>query len=259
MGVPTTTWDETAPAGSANISQGDNRIRELKTQLREVIAVDHEMTSTQSAATGGQHKKMTLQTTSNLGTGASSASILGVQGTAASGQLVWTTEADSDIVVCNTTGVNAPSITGVYAAANVAAIATMMNLIYPVGIVITLGVSTNPGTLLGIGTWEAITGTVIVGKAAAGTFNTLDATGGAETVKLTSAESGVPAHTHPFKSLRASGGGAANLAYAATTDSSNSTDSTMASAVAASTATDAASAHTNLQPYIVKYVWQRTV
>ena len=255
MGVPTTTWDETAPAGSANISQGDNRIRELKTQLREVIAVDHEMTSIQSAATGGQHKKMTLQTTANLGTGASSASILGVQGTAASGQLVWTTEADSDIVVCNTTGVNAPSITGVYAAANVAAIATMMNLIYPVGIVITLGVSTNPGTLLGVGTWAAITGTVIVGKAAAGTFNTLDATGGAETVKLTSAESGVPAHTH-IERVNGGGSGGVVPTYVAQAVASAIDSGT---ATKANTAADAASAHTNLQPYIVKYVWQRTV
>ena len=70
----------------------------------------------------------------------------------------------------------------------------VLGLIYPVGIVITLGVATNPATLLGIGTWTAITGKVIVGKAAAGTFNTLDATGGAETHTLITAE--LAAHTH---------------------------------------------------------------
>ena len=36
----------------------------------------------------------------------------------------------------------------------------------------------------------------MVGKATSGTFATAGATGGAETVTLTSAQSGVPAHTH---------------------------------------------------------------
>jgi len=70
----------------------------------------------------------------------------------------------------------------------------ILGLIYPVGMVITLGVSTNPATLLGIGTWTAIEGTVIVGLKSTGTFDTLDETGGAETHTLTVAE--MPAHTH---------------------------------------------------------------
>ena len=40
----------------------------------------------------------------------------------------------------------------------VADIANIMELIYPIGYVITLGVSTNPATLFGVGTWTAIKG-----------------------------------------------------------------------------------------------------
>ncbi len=42
---------------------------------------------------------------------------------------------------------------------------TIMQAMMPVGFVVTLGVSTNPATLFGFGTWTAITGKVIVGKA----------------------------------------------------------------------------------------------
>lgn len=49
-------------------------------------------------------------------------------------------------------------------------------------------------------------GRVSVGKAAAGTFATLGGTGGAETVTLTAAQSGLPAHTHTATSSSGTGG-----------------------------------------------------
>lgn len=57
---PTIAWDETSPAGSQSRALGDDRIRELKTQLREVIAEDHNMASSGQSATTGQHNKATL-------------------------------------------------------------------------------------------------------------------------------------------------------------------------------------------------------
>ena len=60
MSTPTVSWDETSPAGSQAISLGDDRIRELKTQLREVIAVDHVMASSGQSATTGYHNKATF-------------------------------------------------------------------------------------------------------------------------------------------------------------------------------------------------------
>jgi len=130
--------------------------------------------------------------------------------------------------------------------------------VYPIGIVITLGVSTNPNTLFGFGTWTAIAGKVIVGiNAGDAEFDTLDETGGAKTVTLTSAESGVPAHAHKNSdgyydqetSITLSGG-PSPINYHGGGASAHNTGT--------NTAANAASAHNNLQPYIVKYVWQRT-
>ncbi len=59
--VPTVSWSESTPAGSDDVSAGDNRIRELKTQVREIINVDHDFPSSGQAADNGQHKQVTLQ------------------------------------------------------------------------------------------------------------------------------------------------------------------------------------------------------
>ncbi|MAH44403.1 hypothetical protein CMI37_01145 [Candidatus Pacearchaeota archaeon] len=53
--VPTTSWDEAEPLGSRPKSQGDDRIRELKTQIREVVDVDHKFDSSGQGATFGYH------------------------------------------------------------------------------------------------------------------------------------------------------------------------------------------------------------
>jgi hypothetical protein len=99
MTVPTTSWDETAPAGSTAISAGDNRIREMKTQIREVIDVDHDFPSSGQDAGNGQHKQVTLQEQANLGTGAVNATILGSQTVGGKGELMYTDEDDNDIQV----------------------------------------------------------------------------------------------------------------------------------------------------------------
>jgi len=127
----------------------------------------------------------------------------------------------------------------------------VLGLIYPIGFVITLGVSTNPATLLGIGTWTAITGKVIVGKAASGTFNTLDATGGAETDSHTHTIPASNTYTRANSGATSAGNNRLGLKYRAgvaaeTNDYINSDITTEADATAI------------LQPYIVKYVWQRT-
>ena len=80
-------------------------------------------------------------------------------------------------------------------AAVTASVAAALQAMMPVGFVVTLGVSTNPATLYGFGTWTKIEGKVVVGISAADTeFDTLNETGGAKTHTLTYAQ--MPAHNH---------------------------------------------------------------
>jgi hypothetical protein len=129
-------------------------------------------------------------------------------------------------------------------------IASLFGLLYPVGSLFISTLSTNPGTLLGVGTWAVFgAGRTLVSLDSGDTdFDTVEETRGAKTHTLSEAE--MPAHTHTT-SLKAdatsgsdyphffagTGGGVVN----ATTSSKGS-----------------GSAHNNIQPSIVVYMWKRT-
>jgi hypothetical protein len=138
-----------------------------------------------------------------------------------------------------------PSSAGKIPDANIST-TTLLELIYPVGIVITLGVSTNPATLLGFGTWEAIAGKVIVGIDGTQTeFDTLDETGGSKS----------SAHTHTGTTAALTG------ALHRIDDNSGGSDFDWMNPTSHThtfTTSSSGSANGNVQPYIVKYVWQRT-
>jgi hypothetical protein len=144
-------------------------------------------------------------------------------------------------------------VTGTLGAANggtgLTSIGALMDLIYPIGSVVTLGVSTNPATLYGVGTWTAITGRVIVGIDAGQTeFDTLNETGGAKTHTLDTTE--IPSHTHSSgEQFIAKDGGSNN----AVQQGNSYTNRYIPIG-----STGGGLAHNNLQPYIVKYVWERT-
>jgi hypothetical protein len=129
--------------------------------------------------------------------------------------------------------------------------------VYPVGSIYIAVVSTNPATLLGFGTWTAFaTGQTLVGIDTGQTeFDTVEETGGSKTHTLT--ESELPAHTHPRGSRH--WGGAANGASGRISANgvsgagvANDSDSGVTGS------TGSGSAHNNLQPYIVVYMWKRT-
>ena len=139
--------------------------------------------------------------------------------------------------------------------------ATINDLVYPVGSIYTsVGSSattpTEVNTLLGVGTWVAFgAGKVPVGIDASDTdFDVIKETGGSKTHTLTTAE--LPAHNH---SASAAGSG---------TDAGNGNYSNGGAALYNSTPytwnnitignTGSGTAHNNLQPYVVVYMWERT-
>ena len=136
-----------------------------------------------------------------------------------------------------------------FVTAAVAAItpAFINNLVYPVGSIYTnMAVATNPNSLLGVGTWVAYaSGRVLVGKAASGTFDTLDESLGAETHTLTIAE--MPSHTHVVNSFNHTNNG-----------SSNGGGLSGANVNRSAQATGGGGAHSNLQPSVTVYMWKRT-
>ena len=142
--------------------------------------------------------------------------------------------------------------------ATTAFVTTAFQAMYPVGSIYTnAAVSTNPATLLGFGTWAAYAeGKVPVGKASSGTFDTLNATGGAETDSHTLTTAEIPSHTHTIQgrnyniSIHDIAGTV--LEPYNTSHGSNSDPST--------DATGGGGSHTHdiLQPYIVVYMWKRT-
>jgi hypothetical protein len=129
-----------------------------------------------------------------------------------------------------------------------------LSSVYPVGSVyINASVSTNPGTLLGFGTWAAFgAGRVMVGlDAGQAEFNTLGQTGGTKTHTLTVNE--IPSHSHT------------TVVNLYNPDTSNNTPAVSNNANNSGTfdpitdgATGGGQAHNNLQPYIVVYMWKRT-
>jgi hypothetical protein len=57
---PIVSWNESDPADSDAFSEGDDRIREMKKQLREILEEDHVIESSGKGSTWGYHKKATL-------------------------------------------------------------------------------------------------------------------------------------------------------------------------------------------------------
>jgi hypothetical protein len=134
-------------------------------------------------------------------------------------------------------------------------------LLYPVGSVyINATSSTNPGTLLGFGTWTAFgAGRVPVGfDSGNALFDAAEETGGSANAILVShnhtATDAGHAHTTPFTTTaNGTGGGADRPVQSGTT-----TTSTAFASITVSTEGSSAT-NANYQPYITVYMWKRTV
>lgn len=147
---------------------------------------------------------------------------------------------------------------------------------FPVGAVLHMVNAVDPNDIYPGTAWTAINGVFLY---ASSSDHALGATGGAETVTLTAAQSGLPAHTHGFTQPKIpnhshgmgnvwSSGSGSNNAYTMTGNRARTTINTATDggggactggAVGAVTggAKDASAAHENMPPYKVVNMWQR--
>lgn len=158
--------------------------------------------------------------------------------------------------------------------ATTAFVTAALSAVYPVGsIYINAGVSTNPNTLLGFGTWEAFgAGKVLVGlDSADALFDTLEETGGSKNAINVShthtATSTVtdPGHNHQpagggqFRTLNSSltqGGG--YTGSGGSSDPDVSTETTGITVATTNSTEGASGTNANVQPFIVVKMWKRT-
>jgi hypothetical protein len=154
-----------------------------------------------------------------------------------------------------------------------AAVTASLAAVYPVGsIYINAGVSTNPATLLGFGTWTAFgAGRVMVGlNASDALFDTLEETGGSKDAIVvthahtTSTTVTDPQHQHAASSGNfltetgsgsyAYGGAGANISVV--TNTANASTGISVSTTINTSGDPGTNA--NLQPYITVAMWKRT-
>ena len=151
--------------------------------------------------------------------------------------------------------------------ATTAFVQAALQALHPVGsIYINATNSTNPGTLLGFGTWVAFgAGRVPVGfNASNPLFDTAEETGGsADSIVVShthTASVSDPGHTHPYSMGQTyftyGPGGAVGYdtrGLSTYTTSSSSTGISVSNSTTGSSGTNA-----NYQPYITVYMWKRT-
>lgn len=138
----------------------------------------------------------------------------------------------------------------------------VLKKVYPVGAIYISTVATNPNTLFGFGTWTAFAeGRTIFGKAAAGTFSTPGATGGAETINIQHNHSTTSNgdHTHSTGAAITTGALADQVyntlpagppGHYHNIGSSGGHSHSISSSLSTTQSV--------LNPYIVSYIWQRT-
>jgi len=132
------------------------------------------------------------------------------------------------------------------------AITEVLQKAYPIGYVWISVVSTNPATLLGFGTWSAFAaGKVLVGWDATQTeFDVAEETGGEKTHVNTIAE--MAAHSHVENMAVGEGDGIVGITQTIGLSVVDTASPYSTSSVGSGTA------HNNLQPYIVVYMFKRT-
>ena len=138
--------------------------------------------------------------------------------------------------------------------------------LFPVGAIYTATVSTNPATLLGFGTWTAFgAGRVLIGNgggfSAGATGGSADAVVVSHTHTATTDTAGSHSHSTKFGNLTGGNNffGEARNNNAGTLASSAMDTAGSHSHTFTTDSTGVSGTNANLQPYVVVYMWQRTV
>lgn len=138
-------------------------------------------------------------------------------------------------------------------------ISSIIDVAYPVGSIYISSSTMHPSITFG-GAWEQLKDRFLLGS---GDTYANGSTGGAATVTLTSAQSGVPAHSHKYqdynttytlKTTNRKPGTSTAVAYGTSlTAGGGATERTSSN----NTAANASQAHENMPPYLAVYMWER--
>ena len=139
-------------------------------------------------------------------------------------------------------------------------ISSIIDVAYPIGSIYISSSTIHPSITFG-GTWEHFAEDKFL--LSAGSTYANGSTGGSATVTLTSAQSGVPAHSHKYqdynttytlKTTNRKPGTSTAVAYGTSlTAGGGATERTSSN----NTAANASQAHENMPPYLAVYMWER--
>jgi hypothetical protein len=238
------------PAATDALSQADEHLRLIKATVKATFPnVDAAVTATPTEL----NKSTAIVsdgTNATFNTGITAAKIKTLIGLTDSSAITTNTDSEGEVTPVLATGVTAVEVWGLVKSA-------ALDSIYPVGAIYTAITSGSPATVFG-GTWVSFgQGRVLVGHDDAADPDTDFVApsgdgssvllGGAKTHTLSVDE--IPSHTHGISNFEdPTGTGSNGSANGASSFSTVNTD-----------ATGGGGAHNNLQPYVVVYMWKRTV
>lgn len=145
----------------------------------------------------------------------------------------------------------------------VTTLAALGSLFYPIGSIYSATVATNPGTLLGFGTWVAFgAGRVMIGNGGGFTAGATGGSADAITVSHTHTFTGdaLPTHQHNinYGSALFGGGGSPAAHLMPRPDQIYTNPVSAGTPTGTISTTGASGTNANLPPYIVVYMWNRT-
>ena len=261
MGLETGTYidslDAANPAATDALSQADEHLRLIKATVKATFpSVTGAVTATHTAINTKVAEPVSAITSDgsnpSLNTGAGVTAdklktLIGVSTPA----ITTATDSEGEVTPSLATGITAVEVWDLVKLA-------ALDSIYPVGAIYTAITSGSPATVFG-GTWVSFgQGRVMVGHDDAAEPDTDFVApsgdgssvllGGAKTHTLSIAE--IPSHTHTINGIENPSGSGANGSSDGASSFTNSLTTN---------ATGGGGAHNNLQPYVVVYMWKRTV